>query len=225
MKKSKPVKRIVKSPGGAFITFEGIDGSGKTTQIELLEGYINSLGLETVFTREPGGTQIGDSIRQMLLSSEHAGISARAESLLFMASRAELVEKVILPALKKNKVVICDRFFDSTIAYQGIARGLGRDDIYEMSLWATCGLVPDATFLLSLSAAEGEKRIDVQIKKRDRIEQEKLDFKEKIQDGYLEIAGIFKDRFTVIDAGLEIEEITEIIKRHTDVLLKKKGLV
>jgi dTMP kinase len=127
--------------------------------------------------------------------------------------------------MEAGKVVICDRFFDSTIAYQGVARGLGMEDIYRMSLWATGGLVPDATFLLSLDVRKGEERITVQLKDRDRIENEKIEFKEKIQLGYLKIAEIFPERFVVIDADLDADNISEKIKVRTLQLLKKKGLV
>src|SRR4030042_5488720 len=120
---------------GIFITFEGIDGSGKTTQIDLLHNFLKNSGFDVILTREPGGTDIGNKIREILLDSNNFQMSYRAETLLFLASRAELVTKVIQPAVSQGKIVICDRFFDSTIAYQGIARRLGADKILEMSLW------------------------------------------------------------------------------------------
>lgn len=216
----------MKNKRGVFITFEGIDGSGKTTQIEKLREFIKSLGMQTVFTREPGGTRIGDYIRDLLLNPENKEISARTEAFLFLASRVELVEKVILPGLDSGKVVICDRFFDSTIAYQGIARGLGIKDIYRMSLWATQNLEPDITFLLSLNVNESELRLDRQKeKKRDRIEFEENNFKEKIQDGYLQIAKKFNNRFIVIDASLDVDSIFNQVRNHTLAILKKRGLI
>lgn len=217
---------VSKKIKGVFITFEGIDGSGKTTQIELLNKYLINLGVETVLTREPGGTKLGESLREILLNPEFKGISSLAECFLFLASRAELVEKVIMPALEQKKVVICDRFFDSTIVYQGIARGLAVKDIYKMSLWATKKLVPDITFLLSINVNESEKRIDsIADKIRDRIEFEENDFKQKIQDGYLWLAKKFSKRIKVIDAGMDIDSISNYVKSMTFLILKKKKII
>jgi dTMP kinase len=204
---------------GFFITFEGIDGSGKTTQIKLLDKYLTDKGFDVVLTREPGGTALGDEIRDILLNPKNKGMSSRAETLLFQASRAQLVKKVIKPALENGKIVICDRFFDSTIAYQGAARGLGVKEILEMSLWATSGLVPDLTFLITLNVEICEQRMKTQLKKPDRIENEKNEFKEKISRGYLDVAEIFKKRFEIIDGHMEIEDIFSIIKQKVEVLL------
>jgi dTMP kinase len=204
---------------GFFITFEGIDGSGKTTQIKLLDKYLADKGFDVVLTREPGGTALGDEIRDILLNPKNKGMSSRAETLLFQASRAQLVKKVIKPALENGKIVICDRFFDSTIAYQGAARGLGVKEILEMSLWATSGLVPDLTFLITLNVEICEQRMKTQLKKPDRIENEKNEFKEKISRGYLDVAEIFKKRFEIIDGHMEIEDIFSIIKQKVEVLL------
>ena len=131
---------------GLFITFEGLDGSGKTTQIELLKNYLKSKGFDVVTTIEPGGTEIGGKIRNILLDKGNLDMSHKAETFLFLASRAELVSKVIAPALREGKIVICDRFFDSTVVYQGIARGLEEKQILDMSMWATDKIVPDITF-------------------------------------------------------------------------------
>jgi dTMP kinase len=204
---------------GFFITFEGIDGSGKTTQIKLLDKYLRDRGFEVVLTREPGGTALGDEIRGILLNPKNTGMSSRAETLLFEASRAQLVEKIIRPAIENGIIVICDRFFDSTIAYQGAARGLGVKEILEMSLWATSGLVPDLTFLITLNVEICEQRMKTQLKKPDRIENEKNEFKEKISRGYLDVAEIFKKRFEIIDGHMEIEDIFSIIKQKVEVLL------
>jgi dTMP kinase len=206
---------------GFFITFEGIDGSGKTTQIKLLDKYLTDKGFDVVLTREPGGTALGDEIRDILLNPKNKGMSSRAETLLFQASRAQLVKKVIKPALENGKIVICDRFFDSTIAYQGAARGLGVKEILEMSLWATSGLVPDLTFLITLNVEICEQRMKTQLKKPDRIENEKNEFKEKISRGYLDVAEIFKKRFEIIDGHMEIEDIFSIIKQKVEVLLNR----
>jgi len=197
---------------GLFITFEGLDGAGKTTQIKLLYDYLKQEGFDVVVTIEPGGTVIGQKIRKILLDKKNAGISHKAETLLFLASRAELVSKLITPALNEGKIVICDRFFDSTVVYQGIARDLGKKRILDMSLWSTGGIVPDITFLLSIKAGRGKKRMDKASKKRDRIELEENNFREKIFKGYLNIANENKDRFVIIDGEGNIEEIFKEIK-------------
>ncbi|MBA7572342.1 Thymidylate kinase [subsurface metagenome] len=207
---------------GLFITFEGLDGSGKTTQIELLNNYLKSKGFDVVTTIEPGGTEIGGKIRNILLDNENLDMSHKAETLLFLASRAELVSDVIVPALREGKIVICDRFFDSTVVYQGIARGLGEKKILDMSLWATGGIVPDITFLLSVKVSRGKKRMDTVSKKRDRIELEKDNFKKKIYKGYLDIAGKNKDRIVVIDGEKSIESIFEEIKSKVCEYLKNR---
>lgn len=199
-----------------FITFEGLDGSGKTTQIKLLYDYLKEKGLDVVTAVEPGGTAIGRKIRKILLDKYNHEMSYKAETFLFLASRAELVSKVISPALSKGRIVICDRFFDSTIVYQGIARGLGIDKILDMSLWATGGIVPDITFLLSIKADKGKKRMDSASKKRDRMELEKDNFRKKVYQGYLNIAGKYKDRFVVIDGEKKIEDIFEEVKRRVE---------
>ena len=206
---------------GFFITFEGIDGSGKTTQIKLLNKYLVEKGFDIVLTREPGGTALGDEIRDILLNPKNKGMSARAETMLFEASRAQLVEKVIKPALENGKIVICDRFFDSTIAYQGAARGLGVKEILDLSLWASAGLVPDITFLITINLGISESRMKTRQKKPDRIENEKNEFKEKISRGYLEVAEIFKERFEIIDGNMEIDAVFSIIKQKVEVLLNR----
>jgi dTMP kinase len=210
---------------GVFITFEGIDGSGKTTQIVLLTSFLKQYGLDVLITREPGGTDIGDKIREILLDNKNSQMSYRAETLLFLASRAELVSKIIRPSLNQGKIVICDRFFDSTIAYQGIARQLGAEKILDMSLWATENIVPDLTFLLAIDVLECENRIKNGKKKKDRIEKEEIDFKSKIQEGYMELAGKNKERFVVIDGHLDIESVFTVIKQNTLRVLKSKGLL
>ncbi|MDD3629145.1 MAG: dTMP kinase [Actinomycetota bacterium] len=197
---------------GLFITFEGLDGSGKTTQIKLLDSYLKGEGFDVILTREPGGTEIGRKIREILLDKKNQDISHKTETFLFLASRAELTSKVIVPALGEGKIVICDRFFDSTLVYQGIARGLGVEEILEMSLWATDGLVPDITFLLSMKVSRCDKRIKEANRKKDRIEMEENNFKEKIYKGYLDIASKNKERFVVIDAEKSIGDIFEEIK-------------
>ncbi len=206
---------------GLFITFEGLDGSGKTTQISLLADYLKKKGLEVITTIEPGGTVLGDKIRQMLLDLENVGMSHKAETFLFEASRAELVSKIIGPALDRGKIIICDRFFDSTIVYQGIARGLGIEKIMELSLWATDGLVPDLTFLLSVDVDGGEERLSGSPEKRDRIESEEIQFKQSLYEGYLELSQKYSDRIILIDGKQDIKTIFDQIKERVDGELDK----
>ncbi len=206
---------------GLFITFEGLDGSGKTTQIALLADYLKRKGREVITTIEPGGTNLGDRIRQILLDKNNEGMSNKAETFLFEASRAELVSKVIAPALGSGKIIICDRFFDSTIAYQGIARGLGVEKVMELSLWATDGIVPDLTFLLSVDVEGGEKRLSGSSKNRDRIESEEEKFKQRIFDGYIELARKYSGRIVLIDAKQEIKTIFSQIRERVDKELDK----
>jgi len=207
---------------GLFITFEGLDGSGKTTQMEILSDYLKNRRFDVVTTMEPGGTKIGQKIRKILLDKKNHDISPLAETLLFLASRAELVSEVIVPALREGKIVLCDRFFDSTVVYQGIARGLGEKEILKMNLWATGGVVPDITFLLSVKVSKGKKRMYDADKKTDRIELEKDSFKEKIYRGYLDIAKKNKDRIVIIDGEDSIENISEEIKNKVCEYLEKK---
>ncbi len=207
---------------GLFITFEGLDGSGKTTQIKLLDDYLREKGFDVVTTIEPGGTEIGGKIRNILLDKGNLGMSHKTETFLFLASRAELASKIIAPALREGKIVICDRFFDSAVVYQGIARGLGEKRILDMSMWATGGIVPDITFLLSVKISRGKKRMDTASKKRDRIELEKDNFKKKIYKGYLNIARKNKDRIVVIDGEKNIESIFEEIKSKVCEYLKNR---
>jgi dTMP kinase len=204
---------------GLFITFEGTDGSGKTTQIELLTKYLKEKGYNVINTIEPGGTAIGDKIRDILLDRKNKGMSPRTETLLFQASRAELVLKVILPALDSGKIVICDRFYDSTIVYQGMARGLGTEKITDISLWTTGGLEPDITFLMSIEREKGLKRLCGE--SMDRIEMEEGGFQEKICQGYRELARMYSKRIMEIDAGLPIEEVFEAVRQRVDKALKE----
>jgi dTMP kinase len=207
---------------GLFITFEGPDGSGKTTQIKLLSEYLKKKGRKVLTTVEPGGTSLGKKIRSILLDRENKDMSPGAETLLFQASRAELVSKVISPALASGITVICDRFFDSTIVYQGIARGLGMEKIIDMSLWATGGLVPDLTFLMQLEAGLGDERISNSLRERDRIEMEEKRFREDINKGYLKLAKKFRERIIPVDAGMKIEEIFNFIKEKVDSKMDEK---
>ncbi|MCR4704218.1 MAG: dTMP kinase [Saccharofermentans sp.] len=198
---------------GLFITFEGIDGCGKSTQCELLRNYLESLGRDFIFVREPGGTVIGEHIREILLDKKNSGMTPRTELLLFEAARAQITDEVIKPALESGKTVICDRFFDSSSAYQGMARGMGMDFVASLNMAATGGLKPDVTFFFDISAEEALARRGKRGEASDRIELAGLKFQEDVREGYLELAKNSDGRIVTLDATLGIEEIFEQIKQ------------
>ncbi len=195
-----------------FITFEGIDLSGKSTQIKLLKEYFESRKKKVISVREPGGTGISEKIRDILLDKEHLKMESLTEFLLFSASRQQLTKEVILPHLKKNFVVLCDRYFDSSTAYQGYGGKVDLKIINSINKTATCGLKPDITFLIHISIEESLRRKKLINKKDDRIEQNTISFYRKVISGYLEISSNDKKRFVVIDGTQSIQEIrSEII--------------
>ena len=191
-----------------FVTFEGLDGSGKTTQVELLKRQLEEEGREVVVTREPGGTEIGEHIRELVLH-RHEPIAPWAEAALFAAARAQLVEQVIAPALTRGADVLCDRYIDSSLAYQGIARGLGVDRVLDLNLQATQGLLPDRTVLVLVTPAESRRRGG---DTRDRIEQEDDDFVAKVDRAYRELAELFPRRILAVDGSLDPEELARTIR-------------
>jgi len=197
---------------GVFITFEGIDGCGKSTQCELLKNYLESTGKDFVFVREPGGTVIGERIREILLDKKNTRMTARTELLLFEAARAQITDEVIRPALEEGRIVLCDRFFDSSSAYQGKARGMGMDFVASLNMAATGGLKPDITFFFDISVEEALARRGKRGEASDRIELAGLKFQEDVRSGYLELAGNSDGRIVTIDAKLGIDEIFEQIK-------------
>lgn len=187
---------------GLFITLEGVEGSGKTTLAERLSRHFKALGREVVLIAEPGGSGLGIHIRELLLSSVEP-ISDNAELLLFEASRAQLVDTIINPALERGAVVICDRFADSSIAYQGYARGIDIHQVRQINYFATSGLLPDITFLLDLPADAGLARQ----RKIDRISSEDISFHERVREGFLAVAMSEPDRFVIIDARQDEESV------------------
>jgi len=195
---------------GIFITFEGIEGCGKSTQVELLRQHLTALGQKVVITREPGGCFIGEKIRDILLDPENRGMTALTELLLYEASRAQHVAGVIGPTLEAGETVISDRFYDASTAYQGHARGLGADKVESLNLIATGGLRPDLTIVLDLEASEGLRRLGQDL---DRIESEAIDFHEKVRNGYIEIAKCDPERVRVVDSSGAIEATAAEIKR------------
>lgn len=192
-----------------FITFEGIDGVGKSTQLELLEAWLEGLGREVIRTLEPGGTELGKEIRYLLLHRK-GEVSARAEALLYAADRAHHVATKIRPGLAAGKVVLSDRYFDSSVAYQGAARDLPVDEVRDISLWAVDNLLPDLTVLLDLPADEAIKRRSKTGVEPDRLEREEVAFFERARAEYLRRAS--DPRFLVIDANLSVTEIQQKIR-------------
>jgi len=190
-----------------FITFEGIDYCGKTTQAKLLVDRLKDLGKEVVFLREPGGTVVSEKIREILLDRQHLEMSQRAELLLFSAARTQLVSEVIRPALQEGKIVVCDRFVDSTTAYQGYGRGLALQEVTSINRIATFGTTPDLTVLIDIEVSEISKRQRAAGLTADRMESAGVDFYTKVRKGYLTLAKQESDRFVVINGAHSINEI------------------
>ena len=203
---------------GLFLTIEGPDGSGKSTQIGFITEVLQSRGYETVLTREPGGTQIGEKICDIILDKENREMDSMTETMLYAASRAQHVAQIIKPALEAGKAVICDRFVDSSIAYQGYGRKLG-DSVTYINEYAIMGCVPDITFLMKIPPDRSMDRITSG--SRDRLELEKMEFHRRVYEGYMELEKLYPARITGIDAGRSIEEIKEEIHKHLERLLEK----
>ncbi|WP_247827958.1 dTMP kinase [Arthrobacter antioxidans] len=192
---------------GLFIALEGGDGAGKSTQAALLCTALESGGHTVIRTREPGGTPIGEKLRSLVLEHGHGEIDARTEALMFAASRAAHVHQVIVPALERGDVVVCDRFIDSSVAYQGAGRGLGARAVLDVNLWATDGLRPDLTVLLDVEPAEGRSRRTTGTAAEDRLESEPDDFHASIRAAFLELAGAEPERYLVLAASGTPEEL------------------
>ena len=190
-----------------FITFEGPDGSGKTTQIRLLAEWLREQGREVVLTREPGGTEIGDQIRAVLHDPYNTAMGARAEILLYSADRAQHVAQLIRPALAAGKVVVSDRYADSTLAYQGHGRGLDLEVLRTITTFATSGLTPDLTFYLDVTPEEGLQRRRLGGDEWNRLDAEALEFHQRVRDGYLRLVEQELERWVVVDAARSVEEV------------------
>ena len=198
---------------GVFVTFEGVDGAGKTTQLRALGIWLRQKGVKVVETREPGGTPAAERIRDVLLDPENRGLSARSELFLILASRAEHVEKHVRPALLAGQTVLCDRFTDATFAYQGDGRGFPADMLTKATAFASDGLVPDLTFLLDVDPTVGRKRITARTAPSDRFESEKADFYLRVRDAYQKIAKRDSGRVVTIEASGSMAIIQEKIRQ------------
>lgn len=203
---------------GLFITLEGGDGSGKSTQARLLTDWLEGQGRGVLRTREPGGTDVGVEIREIVL--HHRGeIAPRAEALLYAADRAHHIATKVRPALARGEIVIQDRYIDSSVAYQGAGRVLERGEVRDLSLWAAEGLLPDLTILLDLDETVARGRLDADNKRFDRLEAEKNEFHARVRVAFLELAAAEPDRFLVADAAASVETIAETIRARVATLL------
>lgn len=203
---------------GLFLTFEGGDGSGKSTQSALLTDWLVEQGHTVVHSREPGGTDFGIEVRELVLH-RRGHITARAEALLYAADRAHNIATVVRPALERGDVVIQDRYLDSSVAYQGAGRVLDPQEVRDLSLWATEGLLPDLTVLLDLDEGTGRTRLDESRTRYDRLEAENDDFHARVRAGYLALAAAEPQRFLVLDATLPVDELAARIRDRVSVLL------
>ncbi len=205
---------------GIFISMEGPDGSGKSTQIELLKNYLEDKGYEIVITREPGGTVISEDIRRIILNKEYKEMGYMTEALLYASARAQLVSEVIKPALEEGKAVISDRFVDSSAVYQGMARGLGVDTTYKVNEYAIQGIMPQLTIHLDLPAKVGISRKKEQAE-LDRMELEAMDFHERVAQGYRKLAELAPKRIRTIDATMSIEDIHSQVVAYVEQIISK----
>jgi dTMP kinase len=204
-----------------LITFEGLDYSGKSTQVHLLSDRLALQDHHVLVLREPGGTEIGEKIRKMLLDKTNTGMTEASELFLFSACRSQLIKEVVLPALDGGMMVICDRYYDSTTAYQGYGRGIELDVIHTINQYSTGGLVPDMTFFLDIPIREIEKRITAAKSNKDRMESSGIKFYERVREGYLQIAKS-EPRYRIIDGLHPIDDIHELIYLQVAEMLPKK---
>lgn len=198
---------------GLFISFEGNDGSGKSSALEAIKLELKEKGYDVLYTREPGGSYIAEKIRELILDKDNVGMDNLTEALLYAASRREHITKTIIPALTEGKIVLCDRFLDSSLAYQGYARNLGIDKVYQMNQFATEGLLPDLTILVCVRPEIGMSRIKKDARDMDRLELEKMTFHDNVYQGYLKVSEKFKDRIVVINGEQTKEQVLNDVKQ------------
>jgi len=194
---------------GKFITFEGPEGSGKSTVIVAVKDFLEKEGYSIFITREPGGSKIAEDIRDIILDKENTEMDAHAEALLFAASRSQHFSEKILPALAAEKIILCDRFIDSSLAYQGHARGLGIDQVYEINKFAIGNNLPELTIFIDVPPEVGLKRVFSNTRKVDRLDLETLAFHELVYEGYMKIAKKYENRFKIVDGTNPVEQVIE----------------
>lgn len=205
-----------------FITFEGGEGSGKTTCINRVVETLQKEGKEIVLTREPGGTPISEEIRNVILDKKNTDMDPRTEALLYAASRRQHIVQKILPSLKEGKIVISDRFLDSSLAYQGVARGLGIDEIFKVNQYATEGLEPDVTFFFDIKPEEGLRRISANSEREvNRLDVEKLSFHHNVRNAFLELAKRYPNRIVVIDASQDKDGVYNSVMKEINLRIGK----
>jgi dTMP kinase len=197
-----------------FITFEGPEGSGKTSVIQAVYKTLQSQGYEVVVTREPGGVKISEEIRSILLDNQNLGMDAKTEALLFAAARRQHVIEVIKPALDQGKMVLCDRYIDSSLAYQGHAREIGIEEVYTLNMFAIESIMPDLTLFIDVKPATGLERVRHNQRSMDRLDNEQLSFHEKVYEGYMRLAEIEPDRIKVLNGNASIEEVVADALKH-----------
>lgn len=205
---------------GLFITFEGGEGSGKTTIAKMIKDHLEKEGYQVILTREPGGVEVAEKIRDVIVDVNNTNIDKKTEALLYAASRRQhLVEKVI-PALLNGGIVICDRFIDSSLVYQGIARGIGIDEVYQMNMFATENILPKRTIFFDIKPELGLQRVySNKNREVNRLDLESLDFHQKVYNGYLEICNRYSDRIVKIDASLDVESVfKQVLEKIQEVL-------
>ena len=209
---------------GAFITLEGPEGAGKTTILQLLGAALEKEGHRVVVTREPGGIPIAEQIREVILNKENTAMDSRTEALLYAAARRQHLVERIIPALEQGMIVLCDRFIDSSLAYQGHARGLGIEEIYSINTFAIADVMPDITLYFDIDPDEGLKRIQANNHREvNRLDLEAIDFHKKVRDGYQLVINRWKERFVLIDASQSLEVVFEQAKQSMVEFLHKKG--
>lgn len=209
---------------GLFISIEGCDGCGKTTALTKVVEKLNALSINPLVTREPGGSKIAEQIRNIILDKNNTEEDCRTEALLYAASRRQHLVEIVLPALKAGKVVISDRYLDSSLAYQGYARGIGIDEVMSINTFAIDKTFPDVTFFLDLSPEEGLNRMKGRERSADRLDQEKLDFHQRVYEGYQIVNEMFKDRIVKIDASQAPDKVADDIVKIILEKIKEKKL-
>ncbi|AZV40777.1 dTMP kinase [Peribacillus asahii] len=209
---------------GAFITLEGPEGAGKTTILQLLGAALEKEGHRVVVTREPGGIPIAEQIREVILNKENTAMDSRTEALLYAAARRQHLVERIIPALEQGMIVLCDRFIDSSLAYQGHARGLEIEEIYSINTFAIADVMPDITLYFDIEPDEGLKRIQANNHREvNRLDLETIDFHKKVREGYQLVMNRWKERFVLIDASQSLEFVFEQAKQSIVEFLHKKG--